>query len=84
MPDTHNLTIAAPQASELAHERLAAYQVSKELDALVVQVCRRMPRGYGWMVDQIQRASTSMVLNLVEAIVPHCPPEYAGYEKSAC
>jgi four helix bundle protein len=56
----------APQPA-LAHERLAAYQVGRELDELVVRACRRMPRGWKWLVDQIQRASTSVVLNLVEA-----------------
>jgi len=56
----------APQLA-LAHERLAAYQVGRDLDALVVHACPRVPRGYKWLVDQIQRASTSLVLNLVEA-----------------
>jgi len=51
----------------LAHERLKAYQFAEELDGLVVSVCRRAPRGQGWLLDQVQRASGSVVLNLVEA-----------------
>jgi hypothetical protein len=68
----------------LDHEKLHVYRVAEELDALVVRVCSHVPRGKGWLTDQLERASGSVALNIVEAIVPHCPPEYAGYEKSAC
>ena len=67
MPDTETHPLLHAPQPALAHERLAAYQVGRELDALVVHACRRVPRGFKWLVDQIQRASTSMVLNLVEA-----------------
>jgi four helix bundle protein len=55
---------SAPQL--LSHERLDAYRVAVTLDALVVDISRRAPRGQSWLVDQFQRASGSAVLNLVE------------------
>jgi len=51
----------------LPHERLDAYQTALSLDALVVAVCRRAGRGHGWLLDQVQRAAGSALLNLVEA-----------------
>jgi len=51
----------------LQHERLTAYQLAVELDLLVVHVCKRAARGHGWLLDQVQRAAGSTVLNLVEA-----------------
>jgi four helix bundle protein len=51
----------------LAHERLDAFQVAMALDGLVADLTRRMPRGHAWLVDQLQRAAGSAVLNLVEA-----------------
>jgi four helix bundle protein len=50
------------------HERLDAYRVAEQLDDLVVAVCERAPRGYGWLLDQVQRASGSVALNIAEGI----------------
>lgn len=55
-------------AGRLDHERLDAYRVAVELDALVVAMARRAPRGHGRLGDQAQRASGSVVLNLAEAM----------------
>ena len=53
---------------QLDHERLDAYRVAVALDAAVVAVARRAPRGHAWLGDQAQRASASVVLNLAEAM----------------
>lgn len=53
--------------TQLDHERLDAYRVALELDGAVVAISRRAPRGHGWLGDQAQRASGSVVLNLAEA-----------------
>jgi four helix bundle protein len=68
MPETSE----QPKATDdepvlLAHERLDAYRLCLELDELVVRVCAAAPKGHGWLVDQVQRASGSTALNLVEA-----------------
>ena len=49
-----------------AHERLDVYGLA--LDFLVVahDVIERLPRGRGHLVDQLTRASTSIVLNIAE------------------
>jgi hypothetical protein len=36
------------------------------LDALIADAAKRAPKGHSWLVDQVQRASESTVLNLVE------------------
>ena len=51
---------------ELPHDRLDIYNVAQELDVVIVDAARRAPKGHGWLIDQVQRASESMVLNLVE------------------
>jgi four helix bundle protein len=52
----------------LDHERLDAYRVAVELDALVARLARQCGRGHGWLVEQTQEASGSAVLNLAEAV----------------
>jgi four helix bundle protein len=51
----------------LDHEKLRVYQAAERLDELVLAACRRVPRGHAWLVDQAQRASGSVVLNIAEA-----------------
>jgi four helix bundle protein len=58
-----DVVVTKPQ---LNHEKLDVYRAAVALDALVLQVCRRAPRGNAWLVDQAQRAAGSTVLNLVE------------------
>ncbi len=55
-------------AVQLDHERLDAYGVAVALDAAVIGIARRAPRGHAWLADQAQRASASVVLNLAEAM----------------
>jgi four helix bundle protein len=64
------MTAAVPPRTvdlPLSHERLDVYKLAVALDALVVAVTRKAPRGHGWLTDQAQRAAGSAVLNLVEA-----------------
>ena len=53
---------------QLDHERLHAYQVALELDAVVVEVARRSGRGNAWLRDQALRASGGVVLQIAEAV----------------
>ena len=52
----------------LDHERLDAYEVAVELDALVARLARQCGRGHAWLVEQVQDASGSAVLNLAEGM----------------
>ena len=38
------------------------------MDALIVAMARRAPRGHAWLGDEVQRASGSVVTNLAEAM----------------
>ena len=48
------------------HERLDVYRIAIELVALADDVINDLPRGRGYLADQLQRASTSVVLNIAE------------------
>jgi four helix bundle protein len=63
-----NVSQSFPLAVPLDPERLDAYRVAVELDALVVRIARGAGRGHGWLCDQVLRASGSTVLNLAEAV----------------
>ncbi len=49
------------------HEKLDAYQVSIQAAVLVDGIARGLPRGYGKLKDQMQRASQSAMLLTSEA-----------------
>jgi len=54
-------------APYFAHDRLEVYRVA--CDALVLgdALCRRLPRGYAGLADQLRRALLSLLLNISEA-----------------
>jgi four helix bundle protein len=58
------------------HEKLHAYQVAIEFVILVDEVVECFPRGRAYLVDQLQRAATSIPLNIAEGA-----GEYANNEK---
>ena len=49
-----------------AHEKLDAYRVAREFLAIATEVARQMPRGEAAMRDQLERAASSIVLNIAE------------------
>ena len=48
------------------HEKLDAYQVAIEFVTLADSIVERLPRGRGYLADQLQRAATSVPLNTAE------------------
>ena len=48
------------------HERLDAYQVALDFVVLTDVVVGSAPRGRAYLVDQLQRAATSICLNIAE------------------
>ncbi len=48
------------------HEKLDVYKASVEFLATVHALIERLPRGHGYLVDQLQRAATSITLNIAE------------------
>ena len=59
------------------HEKLKVYQLSIDLVVLGDDVVERLPKGRAYLADQLQRASTSVVLNIAEGA-----GEYSRQEKS--
>jgi four helix bundle protein len=48
------------------HEKLEVYRLSLEFIIRVKRITDSLPGGHGDLVDQIRRASTSVVLNIAE------------------
>lgn len=52
---------------QLSHEKLDVYQKATEFLAIAYQLIESIPKGNGNIVDQLKRASVSVVLNIAEA-----------------
>lgn len=59
------------------HERLDVYQTAVEWVSLVQDVADALPRGSGNLADQLQRAASSITLNIAEGA-----GEFSGAEKA--
>ncbi len=57
-------------------EKLDIYRVAIELVILVDEIVKHLPRGRAYLADQLQRAGTSVPLNIAEGA-----GEYASNEK---
>ncbi len=58
------------------HEKLDVYKVAIEFVILADEVIGHLPRGKSYLVDQLQRAGSSISLNIAEGA-----GEYSGSEK---
>ena len=59
------------------HEKLEVYQVAVRFVALANDVVEALPRGRGYLGDQLQRAATSVPLNIAEGAGEHSGSEKA-------
>ena len=59
------------------HEKLDVYQAAIEFIALVGDLVEYLPRGKSYLSDQLQRAGTSIPLNIAEGA-----GEFSGNEKA--
>ena len=58
------------------HEKLDVYKVSIEFVIISNEIAEQLPRGKSYLADQLQRASSSISLNIAEGA-----GEFAGNEK---
>ncbi len=58
------------------HEKLDVYKVAMEFIISIDAIVEQFPRGRAYLVDQLQRAGTSVLLNIAEGA-----GEYASNEK---
>jgi four helix bundle protein len=59
----------------MGHEKLRCYRNLVDVAARLAQLIKSWPRGYGYLVDQIQRAIASAVLNVAEGNGKSSPKE---------
>lgn len=59
------------------HEKLDVYKAAIEFVVLIDEIVEHFPRGRAYLVDQLQRAGTSVSLNIAEGA-----GEYASNEKA--
>jgi hypothetical protein len=66
-------------AALLDAEKLDVCRIALEFQSIAGQLVPK--RGYAELRDQLDRASISIVLNIAEAMVPHCLRFSDGHEK---
>jgi len=65
------------------HERLDGYVAAIDFVVLADDVIERLPRGRAYLADQLQRAATSVVLNIAEGAGELSGPEKARFYRMA-
>ena len=61
------------------HEKLDVYQVTIDFVALADDIVESLPRGRGYLADQLNRAATSIISNLGEGAGEFSPKEKARF-----
>ncbi|MFI5334336.1 MAG: four helix bundle protein [Chlamydiales bacterium] len=67
----------------LDYEKLDVYQVAMSLVLVVEEVIERLPIGRAYLVDQVRRSSTSVVLNIAEGAGEHAIAEKNRFYRMA-
>ena len=65
------------------HERLDVYSAAIDFVALADGIVEQLPRGRGYLADQLQRAATSIALNIAEGAGEFSGPEKARFYRMA-
>ena len=65
------------------HDRLDVYRAALDLTVAANDIAQALPRGRSYLVDQLQRAATSVVLNIAEGAGEFCGKEKARFYRIA-
>ena len=65
------------------HERLDVYKAAIAFLALVDEILERLPKGRGHLADQLERAATSILLNIAEGAGEFATNEKARFYRMA-
>ena len=65
------------------HERLEVYQLALEFVTVADEITNNLPKGRHYLVDQLRRAATSVVLNIAEGAGEFSPAEKARFYRMA-
>jgi four helix bundle protein len=69
--------------NEFDHEKLDVYQCAIDYVVLADDIVQRLPRGRAYLGEQLQRASTSIPLNIAEGAGEFSPKEKARFYRIA-
>ena len=69
--------------TQFDHERLDVYRVAIDFIVLANDVAERLPRGRAYVADQLQRAGTSISLNIAEGAGEFSSKEKARFYRMA-
>lgn len=69
--------------SSFDHEKLQVYQLSIDLVVLANELVEHLPKGRGYLADQLQRAATSVPLNIAEGAGEYSRPEKSRFYRMA-
>ena len=69
--------------NEFDHEKLDVYVAAIDLVALADQIVEHLPRGRAYLADQMQRAATSIPLNIAEGAGEFSASEKARFYRMA-
>ena len=72
-----------PIMTQFDHERLDVYRVAIDFIVLANDVAQRLPRGRAYVADQLQRAGTSISLNIAEGAGEFSSKEKARFYRMA-
>ena len=61
------------------HEKLDVYQLAIDFIARANDIIEQLPRGRGYLADQLQRAALSIVLNIAEGAGKFAPADKAVF-----
>ena len=65
------------------HEKLDVYEVAIDFVVLANDIAERLPRGRAYVADQLQRAATSIALNVAEGTGEFSSKEKARFYRMA-
>ena len=75
--------VEKPKAGYFDHEKWDVYQAALELVILISDIVEQLPRGKAYLADQLQRAGTSVPLNIAEGAGENAISEKARFYRMA-
>ncbi len=71
------------KASYFDHEKWDVYRAALDFIVVVKNIVEKYPRGNAYLIDQLQRAATSVPLNIAEGAGEHASDEKARFYRMA-
>lgn len=75
--------MSTPSAIPFDHERLDVYAAALDFISLTHDIVARFPKGRSSLADQLERAATSIALNIAEGCGEYSPKEKSRFYRMA-